>query len=148
VERIKIAETRSGLKRPNSRDLELKETHVQRVPQRRCRIHFGESELRETNPCVSILVCLTICHSSFTLCFRWIYLVVLFLCVQVLEIYLTSSAEALHQVTFVLELKEGRTLIFEHLNRFCTGSVCLVTPIGLIGCLLFTAVKSWTDLIG
>ena len=37
----------------------------------------------------------------------------LFVYVQVLEIYLTSSEEALHQFTFVLELKEGRTLKFE-----------------------------------
>jgi len=37
-----------------------------------------------------------------------IYLVVLFLYVQVLEIYLKSPAEPLHQVVFVLELEEGR----------------------------------------
>ena len=101
------------VERDPTHGIELKETHAQRVPQQRRRIHFGESELRETNPCVSVLVCLTTCHSSFTLCFHEIYLVVLFLCVQVLEIYLTTSTEALHQVTFVLELKEGRTLIFE-----------------------------------
>ena len=50
--------------------IELKETHAQRVPQWRHRIHFGESELRETNPCVSTLVCLTTYFSTFTLCFR------------------------------------------------------------------------------
>ena len=100
--------------------IELQETHAQRVPQWRRRIHVGESELRETNPCVSILVCLTTCHSSFTLCFHEIYLVVLFMCVQGLEIYLTSSTEALHQVTFVLESKRGETLI---LGRFCIGPV-------------------------
>ena len=109
----------------------LKETHVQRVPQRRRRIHFGEFELRETNPCVSIVVCLTTHFSSFTLCFRVNLLGLLFLCVQRLEIYLISSAEALHQVAFVLELREGR-------NSDC---VQVLHRTDLTGCLLFSAVK-------
>ena len=50
-------------------EIELQETQAQRVPQRRCRIHVGESELWETNPCVSFVVCLTTHFSSFTLCF-------------------------------------------------------------------------------
>jgi hypothetical protein len=37
---------------------------------------------------------------------------VLFLCVEGLEIYLISLAEALNQVIIVLELEEGITLIF------------------------------------
>ena len=41
-----------------------KETHAQRVPQRRRRIHLGEFELRETNSCVSFVVCLTTLSSS------------------------------------------------------------------------------------
>ena len=51
--------------------IELQETQAQRVPQWRRRIHIGESELRETNPCVSIVVCLTINCSRVTLCFRF-----------------------------------------------------------------------------
>ena len=83
---------------------ELHETLAQRVPQRRHRIHVGESELREKKSCVSFVICLTTHFSSFTLCFRSIYLVVLFICVQGLEIHFLSPAEALHQVVFVLEL--------------------------------------------
>ena len=41
-----------------------------------------------------------------------IYFGVLFLCVEGLEIYLISLAEALNQVIIVLELEEGITLIF------------------------------------
>ena len=41
-----------------------------------------------------------------------IYLVVLFICVQGLEIHFLSPAEALHQVVFVLELYEGRNSDF------------------------------------
>ena len=41
-----------------------------------------------------------------------IYFGVLFLCVQELETYLISPAEALHQVVFVLEFEEGSTLVF------------------------------------
>ena len=44
--------------------IELQETQAQRVPQQRRRIHVGESELRETNPCVSFVVCLTTLSSS------------------------------------------------------------------------------------
>jgi len=51
--------------------IELQETQAQRVPQRRRRIHFGESELRETNPSVSFVVCLTTHFSIFSLCFRF-----------------------------------------------------------------------------
>ena len=51
--------------------IEFQETQAQRVSQRRCRIYVGESELRETNPCVSIVVYLTTHFSSFTLCFRF-----------------------------------------------------------------------------
>ena len=70
------------VERDPTQGIELKETHAQRVSQRRCRIHFSESELRETNPRVFFVVCLITLHSSFTLCFRSIYLVVVFLCVQ------------------------------------------------------------------
>ena len=45
-----------------------------------------------------------------------IYFGVLFLCVQELETYLISPAEALHQSVFVLELEERSTMIFvQHL---------------------------------
>ena len=88
--------------------IELQETQAQRAPQQRCRIHFGESELRETNPCVSLWF-VSLLISLYLLCASAsIYLVTLFLCVQGLEIYYISPAEALHQITFVLESKEGR----------------------------------------
>ena len=71
----------------------------------------------------SLLIILAILCASTS-----IYLVVLFLCSQGLEIYLTSPAEAPHQVTFMLELKEGRysdsevfllrTGLIGHPNRF------------------------------
>ena len=51
--------------------IELKEIHDQRVPQQRCRIHFGESELRETNPCVSMWFASPLISLAFTLCFRF-----------------------------------------------------------------------------
>src|SRR6185312_9230297 len=61
----------SGIRKVVERDptqgIELKETHTQRVPQRRRRIHGGESELRKTNSCVSFVVCLTTLSSS--ICF-------------------------------------------------------------------------------
>ena len=59
------------VERYSTQGIELKETHTQRVPQRRHMIHGGESEFRETNPCVSFVVCLTTHFSSFTLCFRF-----------------------------------------------------------------------------
>ena len=67
--------------------IELQETQAQRVPQRRHRIHVDESELQETNPCVSLwfaslFISLTLLCASAS-----IYLVALFLCVQRLEIY-------------------------------------------------------------
>ena len=67
---------------------------------------------------------------------------VLFLCVQGLEIYLISSTKTLHQVIFVLELKRGETLI---VGRFC---IELVYTTGLTGCLLISADKSLTGLTG
>ena len=84
--------------------IELQETQARRVPQWRRRIYFGESELRETNLCVSLwfaslLISLVLLCASGS-----IYLVVLFLCVQGQEIHFLSHAEALHQVVFVLEL--------------------------------------------
>ena len=69
MERIKIVENEEVVERDPTHGIELKETHTQRVPQRKRRIHGGESELQETNPCVSIVVCLTSHFSSFTLCF-------------------------------------------------------------------------------
>ena len=51
--------------------IELQETQAQRVPQRRRRIHVVESELRETNPCVSFVVCHTTHFLAITLCFRF-----------------------------------------------------------------------------
>ena len=100
--------------------IELQEIQAQQVPQQRRMIHFGESKLRETNHCVSLWfaslsISLTLFCASAS-----IYLIVLFLCVQGLEIYLISPAETLHQVTFVLESKRGETLI---LGRFFMGPV-------------------------
>ena len=46
-----------------------------------------------------------------------IYFGVLFLCVQGLAIYLYSPAEILHQVVLVLELEEGRKLLFVQVLR-------------------------------
>ena len=88
--------------------IELQETQAQRVPQRRRRIHFGESELQEINPCVSLWFASLLISLALLCLSASIYLVVLFLCAQGLEIYLISPAETLHQVTFVLESKDGR----------------------------------------
>ena len=87
------------VERDPTQGIELKESHTQRVPQRRRRIHGGESELRETNPCVSFVVCLTTLSSSICFInFASIYFGVLFLCVQGFAIYLYSPAGTLHQV--------------------------------------------------
>ena len=51
--------------------IELQETQAQRVPQRRRRIHFGESELQKTNPCVSFWFASLLISLAFTLCFRF-----------------------------------------------------------------------------
>ena len=59
------------VEKDQTQGIELQETQAQRVPQRRRRIHFGESELCEINPGVSFVVCLTTHFSSFTLCFRF-----------------------------------------------------------------------------
>ena len=88
--------------------IELQETQAQRVPQWRRRIHFSKSEHRETNPSVSLWFASLLISLALLCAFASIYLVVLFLCVQGLEIYLISPVETLYQVTFVLESKEGR----------------------------------------
>ena len=67
--------------------IELQETQAQRVPQRRRRIHFGESELWETNPCVSLWFASLLISLALLCVSASIYLVVLFLCVQGFEIY-------------------------------------------------------------
>ena len=54
-----------AVERDPTQGIELKGTHTQRVPQRRHRIHVGESEFRETNPYVSFVVCLTTHFSSY-----------------------------------------------------------------------------------
>ena len=51
--------------------IELQETQAQRIPQQRCRIHVGESELRETNPCVSLWFASLLISLAITLCFRF-----------------------------------------------------------------------------
>ena len=51
--------------------IELQETQAQRVPQRRRRIHFGESKLRETNTCVSLWFASLLISLAITLCFRF-----------------------------------------------------------------------------
>ena len=70
----------------------------------------------ETNLCVSFasssfglphILC-----SSFICASTSIYLVGLFLCVQVRRIYFPSLVEALHQVTVVLELEERELILF------------------------------------
>ena len=107
------------VERDPTQGIKLKETHTQRVPQRRRRIHGGESELRETNPYASFVVCLTTLSSS--ICFynsASIYFGVLFLCVKGLAIHLYSLARTLHQVVLVLELEEGRN------SDICAGSAC------------------------
>ena len=57
-------------KDPNQ-GIELQETQAQRVPQRRHRIHFGESELWEINPCVSLWFASLLISLAITLCFRF-----------------------------------------------------------------------------
>ena len=49
--------------------IELQETEAQQVSQRRCRIHFGESKLRETNLCVSLWFASLLISLAFNLCF-------------------------------------------------------------------------------
>ena len=66
-------------------------------------LNFGKQILVSPLWFASLLISLALLCASTS-----IYLVVLFLCVQVLEIYLKSPAEPLHQVVFVLELEEGR----------------------------------------
>ena len=51
--------------------IELQETQAQRVPQQRHRIHFGESELRETNSCVSLWFASLLISLAITLCFHF-----------------------------------------------------------------------------
>ena len=73
--------------------IELKEIHAQRVPQRRRRIiHRGESEHRETNPCVSSVVCLTTCALALYLYFRFDLLWCVVSVLQGLKIHLISPA--------------------------------------------------------
>ena len=100
--------------------IELQETQAQWVPQRRRRIHFGESELWGTNPCVSLWFVSLLISLALVCASASIYLVVLFLCVQGLEIHLISPVKTLHQIIFVLESKRGETLI---VCKFCTGPV-------------------------
>ena len=59
------------VERDPTQEIELKETRAQRVPQRRRRIHGGESELRETNPCVSLWFASLLISLAITLCFRF-----------------------------------------------------------------------------
>ena len=62
-------------------------------------LNFGKQILVSPLWFASLLISLTI-----TLCFRFDLLGgVVFVCVQGLEIYLTSSTKTLHQVTFELE---------------------------------------------
>ena len=103
-----------------TQEIKLQETQAQRVPQRRRRIHFGESDFRETNPYVSLWFASLLISLALLCASTSIYLVVLFLCVQGLEIYLISPVETLHQIIFVLESKSGDPLT---LCRFCTGPV-------------------------
>ena len=91
--------------------IELQETQAQRVPQRRRRIHISESELRETNLCVSLWFASLFISLALLCASTSIYLVVFFVCVHGLEIYLISPVKTLHQITFVLESKRGETLI-------------------------------------
>ena len=98
-------------------EIELKETHTQQVPQRRRRIHVDESELRETNPCVSLWFASILTSLALRCAFASIYLVVLFLCVKGLAIHLYSLAGTLHQVVLVLELEEGRNSDFVQVLR-------------------------------
>ena len=107
------------VERDPTHGIELKETHTQRVPQQRRRIHLGESELWEINLCVSIVVCLTtLCSNNLFYNSASIYFGVLFLCVQGLAIHFYSPTETLHQVVLELELEEERN------SDICAGSAC------------------------
>ena len=66
-------------------------------------LNFGKQILVSPLWFASLLISLALLCASTS-----IYFVVLFLCVQGLEIYLISPVETLYQVTFVLESKEGR----------------------------------------
>ena len=70
-------------------------------------LNFGKQILVSHLWFASLLISLALLCASAS-----IYLVVLFLCVQALEIYLISYSKALHQVAIVLESKRGETLIF------------------------------------
>ena len=54
-----------------TQEIKLQETQAQRVLQRRRRIHVGESELRETNPCASLWFASLLFSLAITLCFRF-----------------------------------------------------------------------------
>ena len=76
------------VEKDSTQGIELQETQAQRVPQRRRRIHVGESELRETNPCFSFVVCLTTHFLAITLCFRFDLLgCVVFACAGTRDIF-------------------------------------------------------------
>ena len=81
--------------------IELQETQAQRVPQWRRRIDFGESELRKTNPCVSLWFASLLISLAFNLCFRFDLLgCVVFVCAGTRNIFDITRRNT---ITFVLE---------------------------------------------
>jgi len=116
----------------------LQETQAQRVPQRRRRIHVGESELRETNPCVSLWFASLLISLAIAVCFRFDLLGgCVFVCAGTRNIFHIICKNTTPSY-ICARVKEGRNSDF--------GQVLHRT--GLTGCLLFSAVKSLTGLTG
>ena len=92
--------------------IELQETQAQRVPQWRRRIHFGESELREINPCVSLWFASLLISLAITLCFRFDLLgCVVSVCAGTRNIFdITCKNTTLNY--FYARVKEGRNSNF------------------------------------
>ena len=130
----------------------MQETQAQLVSQRRRRIHFGESELRETNPCVSLWFGSLLISLAFTLCFRFDLLgCVVFACAGTRDIFDITYRDTTPSYIYA-RAKEGRNSDFgQVLHRTgLTGphnrSDRPIHTTGLTGCPLYSVVKSLTGL--
>ena len=104
--------------------IELQETQAQRVPQRRRRIHFGESELRETNTCVSLWFASLLISLSITLCFRFDLLgCVVFACAGTRDIFDITCRDTTPSYIYVRAKEERNSNFGQDLGRFCIGPV-------------------------
>ena len=92
--------------------IELQETQAPRVPQRRRRIHFGESELWETNPCVSLWFASLLISLAFNLCFHFDLLgCVIFVCAGTRNIFDITCRNTTRSY-ICARVKEGRNSDF------------------------------------